>query len=231
MFKKLRSCQGYLDIATAVQITKLEEGNLFHICLASLTSEHREAIYPLSIAQSKHTSCSHNLASSLPLPVSLPPSAFLCVAWVIKGTRTGERLLGTQVDGQNDPVCLIREKRYVPTDPGRAGSSWKHSSIVIVDVFFFCGVLVCQSPHLLFIRDILHHEAVTHVRCHFFFSLEQKVLWKKLKGLLAYKGFALMPLFITWQMCTTPCNPHFWLVIFVSVHPCDLGCFLSLHIR
>lgn len=69
-------------------------------------------------------------------------------------------------------------------------------------------------------KNTMHTHTLTRVACIF-----------KSTGLLAYKGFALMPLFITWQMCTTPCNPHFWLVIFVSVRPCDLGCFPSLYIR
>lgn len=144
----------------------------------------------------------------------------------------GERLLGTQVDGQNDPVCLIREKHYVPTDPSRAESSWKHSSTVIVAVFFR-GVLVCQSvsPHLLFIRDtlvilILYTVRLWLVRVVICDKKPSSVACIfKSTGLLAQAGCALMPLFITWQMCATACNPHFWLVIFVSVCPCDLGCF------
>lgn len=78
----------------------------------------------------------------------------------------------------------LEGKRRVPADPPRAASPWKRGSIVIEwGGFSPAGVLVCQSvaAHLLIvgdsqITDILHHEAVTHVRCHFFYSyrLEQK---------------------------------------------------------
>lgn len=94
---------------------------------------------------------------------------------MIKGARGGrERLLGTQVDGQNDPVCLIREKKgkkniMFPSDPCCGELSWKHSGIVNADGLSW-GVLVCQpvSLCLLIIRDTqitdsLHHKAMTHV--------------------------------------------------------------------
>lgn len=73
----------------------------------------------------------------------------------------------------------LEGKRRVPADPPRAASPWKRGSIVIGwGGFSPAGVLVCQSvaAHLLIvgdsqITDILHHEAVTHVRCHFFLFL------------------------------------------------------------
>lgn len=95
-----------------------------------------------------------------------------------------ERLLGTQVDGQNDPVCLIREKKgekniMFPSDPCCGELSWKHSGIVNADGLSW-GVLVCQpvSLCLLIIRDTqitdsLHHKAMTHALLFFLFSLEK----------------------------------------------------------
>lgn len=93
-----------------------------------------------------------------------------------------ERLLGTQVEGQNDPVCLIREKKgrkkniMFPSDPCCGELSWKHSGIVNADGLSW-GVLVCQpvSLCLLIIRDTqitdsLHHKAMTHA--HLFFPFQ-----------------------------------------------------------
>lgn len=176
MFVKRRQkkCGVTLTLALRCKTSKLWKGNLFHICLASLTSEHREAIYPLSTAQSKYTSRSHNLAS-------LPPSPPLCLPVCCVSDKRHEvrqkRLLGTQVDGRNDLVCLIREKRCVP------GRSWQ-SRVAMATEQHCCRLFprgsrpcvclsVCLSPHLLFIRatqitNILHHEAMTHPQ-HFFY--------------------------------------------------------------
>lgn len=46
-------------------------------------------------------------------------------ARVIKDTRSGARLLGTQVNGQNDPVCLIRAKTLC--------SRWHQQSSVVME--------------------------------------------------------------------------------------------------
>ncbi len=124
---------GHLDIATAVQISKLEKAISFTF-VWRVSHQSTEKQFSLSAL--------HKVNTQAAVITPHPPRPPLCVARVIKGMAAGERLLGTQVDGRNDPVCLIRGKRYVPADPSRAGSPWKPSSIV---ADCFRGVLFCLS--------------------------------------------------------------------------------------
>lgn len=93
-----------------------------------------------------------------------------------------ERLLGTQVDGQNDPVCLIREKKgkkKTLCSPliHAVASCHGNTAALSMQMVYRGGVLVCQpvSLCLLIIRDTqitdsLHHKAMTHV--HPFFPFQ-----------------------------------------------------------
>lgn len=99
------------------------------------------------------------------------------------GGGRGERLLGTQVDGQNDPVCLIREreKRKALCSPLIHALASCHGNTAVLSIQMAHRGGSCLSACLsllLIIRDtqvtdILHRKAMTHAH-HFSFQSGKK---------------------------------------------------------